>query len=555
MRGDPPVDRGIDTPRHDTIRLLRGDDARPILLGHLPIRKDGYGSSSELRQYSLEDPGVQKYWDRVKASPVPCEFAAETFTPGGLVFGASGFGKSRFIKVLADGWTSGGDYPGMRHLNLIDPKSETHQIFAIDAAHRYLTAKDDEERRWIVDQIHVNDVLDDRFTPANLFDVPFGMRASLVADVRANTALEAFRGESSELIEHGIRVLFHLATSIGAGMTIELVRAVMGDAHVRERILLPRIADEFLRERLRSIETTLPEQTRAAVIRRFEVLLADRTARLLFGMSPWAFRLLTGRPRHPSITLQNFGPSLVRAPHVAIAQAMNAVVTAITDSMVREEVLPEMLVTEETGQLVRNSTVARYILDASRTLRWKGIALVCCVQDPTNAMPADVLHTIVLNARWLAAFQSLPTDAALFDPYLPTSSDLYWHNLHVGDGLTSVSQSKRAFYTRMASLPQQHLVFVRKGLSAFLMKTQTLIERATSPAARSELLDVFYRHVAAPSMVRYCDAEDVVADETQRLLAGDLPVVSHDAEGAHTVEDFFARADHAWSSGRAGRSS
>jgi hypothetical protein len=482
----------------------------------------------------LRDPGIDGYaYHGSKGRPIPCGFAREIFSPGGIVWGASGFGKSRFIFALAASWTQGWGAT-TRRLNLIDPKAETFEIIAMEMAdvYRRCVGEDEPYRDIFVENIRVHDVLHDRFSPSNLFAVPSGMSAGLVAELRASTALEAFQGETSELVEHGIRLVFALATTLGVGLTMELVRAVMDKPAVRDRMLLPKIADVHLRERLRNIDSTLPEQSRAAVIRRFEILLSERTSRLIFGISPASYTELLGRERDAKITLQNFGPSLIRAPRVAISQAMNAVVSAVNDLMLRTEIVPDMLITEETGQLVRNATVARSLLDASRTLRWKGISLVCCAQDPTNAFPPEVLKTLALNARWFAAFQSGRTDAALFDPYLPTDDGLFFHNLGARLG-----ETKNAFYTHMACLPQQHFVFLRKGLSAVFMKTRDVEDRRNE---RDELLEIFYNHIASRSMVRFDDAERLIEEEQQRLLQGEI-APSHGASApSFTVDDLLA---------------
>jgi hypothetical protein len=530
--GAPPYDNGVNTPRYDTIRLLEGTGDHPIWLGHLPVILHLSYDSRYQPTNQPEDPGTYTY-SPDQAHPITCAFAPETFSPGGLVWGASGFGKSRLIMVLAEDWSRYWDASVSRRFNLIDPKAETFEIMAMGVADQYLALKTDEERQVIVDNFRVHDVLSDRFAPANLFAVPSGMSASLVAEIRATTALEAFQGDASELVEHGIRLMFDVATALGVGLTMALVRGVMDKALFRERILSPKLSDTHLRERLRNLESTLPERSRAAVVRRFEILLAERTSRLIFGVSPATYKALLGEVRDCRVTLQNYGPSLVRPARVALSQAMNAVVSAVNDMTLRKEVVPDMLVTEETGQLVRNATVARYLIDASRTLRWKGIALVCCAQDPTNAFPPEVLNTLALNARWFAAFQSARSDAALFEPHLPTEKALFYHNLGVRHG-----ESVKAFYTHMASLPRQHFVFLRKGLSAVLVKTITLADLSDR---RAELLETFYNHIATRSMVRFDDAERLIEEEQHRVLEGEVAASVRDAGESLTVDALLSR--------------
>lgn len=542
MRGDPK-NEGINTRRAHAAALLDGPD--PIEIGELP------GPIDYAETYDWPTP-----------ERLPCRIAARAFAPGGLIFGAAGYGKSRLIAVIAEGWTHA--YSARdRRLTIIDPKAETFDLLITQLLEPYwLACADDAERVRFAQNIFVNDVLVDRFTPTNLFAVPDGMSPSLIAELRAATTIEAFSGEFSDLMEYGVRLLYLVVASLGTiGITLDLVHRFFDDKQFREYTLIPKLADPHLRESLRVLEQTLPEQSRQAIVRRFQMLLATRSARALYGLSPAAHRALLPERPAPTISLQNFGPSAVRAPSVAIAQAQDAVVNAVNDLLLRPGVVPDMLITEETAQLVRNPTVARYLLDASRTLRWKGITLVCCAQDPSTAFPTGMLNTLALNAKWFAAFQSARADAALFDPFLPSDESLFRKNLRSTRCYReSLSAERAAFYSHMATLPPQHFMFLHKSLSAFLVKTRTVVDRINDSAdtaagrvtsgaygSREELFDVINKEITVHSMVRYVDAERLIERETQAFMQGEFPTQdAPQGRAALTVDELIARVtrDH-----------
>lgn len=447
----------------------------------------------------------------------------------GMVWGANGAGKSYGLDILMEGFARRG-----RRVSHVDPKGESILIAALSAASTYAELPE-EEREAFAARFRVIDVREDRLTPANLFAVPPGMSPAFLATLRAAAMVDLSDHEFSDLMHHAVYTLFAVAIALQRGITKKLVRSFFLDDTFRERSLAPKIADAALRDTVEHLDAILPLTTRQAVVRQFDILLSSRIARISFGLSPSAVVALTA-PSTATITLANCGPSLLVPPNVARTQAINRVVDVLTDAKVRTDTTPEMLVIEEIGSIIKHPVVARFLLDGSRTARWKNLAIVCCAQDPSNAIPREVLHALVLNARWFMAFESDREDASLLLPYLPP----------VPPGQSEL-QRKQAFLTEMATLPAQHCYFVRKGLTPLRVRTRDL--HLAGGRSRDELLALFDEKIARRSMVRIEDAERLIAEEERDLLAGEIaPQSPQNASRAPdavvgTVEDLFALLD------------
>jgi len=524
---------GVNQFRFQVLRRVHDEDGFDI--GTLPILPP------RILKYLQRDPTCRLPDD----GGTPCLIKEDRFSTGGLVWGAAGFGKSYFLKILADEWVS--THEGRARLRLVDPKGELFALFAAAAAWEYIFLEGAPDvQELFARSFYVNDVLKHALTPPNLYAVPEGMAPEVLAQARAATTMHAFGGDWSELMEYGVELLFRVVIDLGTiGITTELVRAILFDRVFRETILAPRVSSG-LRSSVLGIEVTLPEMTRQAILRRFTILLGSRAARVIYGLSPAACRALLPEPAESDDEplfahrrLENFGPSLLRPPNVAISQAMNSVIDTITEVMIRNEVSPDLFILEEAAQLVHNPTVARYVLDASRTLRWKGVALVACAQDPTNAFPREVIRTLALNSRWYAAFQCAKEDAALIEPFLSAYPDV----LRMNFALSGRSPSRQDAIQRMLSLPRQHFILQLKDEAPFIVRTRNVADPVKSTGmSREDLLAVFYDSIARYSMVQIGSAETLIEEETRTLLGGgasmpDAPAA--EAGPSLTIDDLF----------------
>jgi hypothetical protein len=456
-----------------------------------------------------------------------------------MVWGSSGAGKSYGLHLITEAWTSTG-----RRLTLIDPKGETFLLKALAAAAAYESLPED-ERDAFAARFRVFDVTAERVTPADLWSVPKGMSPSLLATLRAAAVAEQSSHAFSDLMAYGIFLLYSVAIDLGWGVTVKIARAFFLDATFRDRIG-KKLTDERLRDSVEHLETTLPEQTRKAIVRQFDLLLASLPARVSFGLSPEMTReLLPARGAKPTISLGNFGPTPQRPPALAKAMATNRLIDVLTEANVRPRAVPELLLLEEAGVLVKQPAVAEYLLEASRTLRWKGLSIVCVAQDPSNAIPKETVTALRLNSKWLLAFECGRDEALWLLPHM------------TGQG-RSESEERREFTSLMAKLPTQEAVFVRKGLAGFRLRLAD-VEDPTRRYPRERLLETFESKIAARSMIRARDAEERIARfeatviEKRETTAAARATTAKETKSPGSIDEFFALLEHGRKLGEDGR--
>jgi hypothetical protein len=316
---------------------------------------------------------------------------------------------------------------------------------------------------------------------------------------------------------------------------VRVARAFFLDAPFRQRVAA-RITDESLRDSVVHLETTLPEQTRKAIVRQFDILLASAPARVSFGLSPSMVAELCPHPDTSLITLGNFGPTPQRPPALAKAMATNRLIDVLNEVSIRAERVPEMLLLEEVGVLVKQPAVADYLLEASRTLRWKGLSIVCVAQDPSNAIPKETCTALVLNSKWLLAFECGRDEALWLAPHMAGQEE---------------AAERRAFIAEMAKLPTQEAVFVRKGLPGFRLRLKD-VEDPTRRQPRERLLEAFYTKIASRSTVRMGEAEAKIAvfeamlfEKGETPSASAAPSARRPTPRTASIEDFFAMLQRA----------
>lgn len=451
-----------------------------------------------------------------------------------LVWGSSGAGKSYGLHVLTEGWTDTG-----RRLELVDPKGETFLLKAVAAAAAY-GALPEEKREAYAARYSVFDANETRVTPVDLWSVPEGMSPALLAGLRTAATCDVAAHTFSDLMAYGMFMVFSVAIELGWGVTVRFVRALLLDAAFRARVAT-KIPNERLRDSVTHLETTLPEQTRKAILRQFDILLSPVPARISFGLSPTMTRELLPPRSAARITLGNFGPTPQRPPALAKAMATNRLIDVLTDANVRKKPIPQMLLLEEIGVLVKQQAVADYLLEASRTLRWKGLSIICVAQDPANAIPKETVTALVLNAKWLLAFECAREEALWLLPHMPKSG-------------ASEVEERRAFLAEMARLPTQHAVFIRKGLPGLRLRIRD-VDDPTNGEDRARLMETFAQKIASRSMVRTKDAEERIArfeasifdaKETPTAPSAKRPASAHEQQ---PIDDFFALLDRARKSG------
>jgi hypothetical protein len=435
------------------------------------------------------------------ASGEDVRLAAREIGRHGMVWGSSGAGKSYGLVIITNGWSAG----GTRRLQIIDPKGETYLLKSLHIAAQFLDLPAP-EREAFAARFRVFDVTADAITPFNLFAVPKDMSPALLAALRAAATRHMSGHDYSDLMEYGVFLLYSAAINMQSGITVKFVRAFFLDAEFRARVILPKIGDTRLRDSIEHIETTLPTQTRMAIVRQFDILLSSAPARISFGLSPAMVHSLAPMDARATDFLGNFGPTPQRSPALAKAMAINRMIDVLNDANVREEITPEMVLVEEVSVIVKQPAVADFLLEASRTLRWKGLSIVCVAQDPANAIPRETCEALRLNSKWLLAFECAKEEALwLFDHVTRTAGK-------------SESEQRQAFVREMAKLPTQQAVLVKKGLPAVRFRTRDL-DDPTTCYPRELLAETFEREIARRSMIRVQDAERLIATWETDLFA------------------------------------
>lgn len=463
----------------------------------------------------------------------PVRVASREIGRHALVWGSSGAGKSYGLHILTEGWTASG-----KRLELIDPKGETYLLKALAAAAAYESLPEDKREKFAA-RFRVFDVTPERVTPSDLWSVPAGMSPALLATLRAAAVAEMSSHAFSDLMAYGIVLIYSVAINLGWGITMKIARAFFLDAAFRERIA-KKVTEERLRDSILHLDTTLPEQTRKAIVRQFDLLLASLPARIGFGLSPAMIRELLP-PRSgpaPTIALGNFGPTPQRPPALAKAMATNRLIDVLTEANVRSAAVSELLLLEEVGVLVKQPAVADYLLEASRTLRWKGLSIVCVAQDPANAIPKETVTALVLNSKWLLAFECGKEEALWLLPHMPQKGK-------------REAEERRMFLAEMAKLPTQEAVFVRKGLPGLRLRLRD-VEDPTRRYPRERLMRVFEEQIAARSMIETRAAEAKIA-RFEAVLFGEREIpVRKDERSPHqdpktpgSIEGFFALLEDA----------
>jgi hypothetical protein len=481
-------------------------------------------ASDEDRSLSMLD-GEDSFGLGTLSDGRPVNVSSREIGKHGIVWGSSGAGKSYALHVITDGWIKTGG-----RLQLIDPKGETYLLKALAAAAHYRSLPE-EQRDAYAARFRVFNVSAEYVTPGDLFQVPEGMSPALLAHLRTAATCDLSSHAFSDLMAYGIFLLYSVVINLGWGVTVRVARAFFLDSDFRLRTAA-KLTDERLRDSVVNLEITLPEQTRKAIVRQFDLLLSTAPARISFGLGPSMLRELLPGVGRPSIFLANYGPSPQRPPALAKTMATNRLIDVLADANVRSRAIPELLLLEEVGVLVRETAVAEYLLEASRTLRWKKVGIVCVAQDPANAIPAETATALLLNSKWLLSFECGREEALWLWPHMRRNE------------AKSESEDRRDFISTMAKLPTQEAVLVRKGGVALRLRTKD-VPNPTADASRAELLEIFESKIASRSMVRVADAEDRIARFEAEVFRNDLRV-EHQRKGrrqstATSVEDFFER--------------
>ena len=136
------------------------------------------------------------------------------------------------------------------------------------------------------------------------------------------------------------------------------------------------------------------------------------------------------------------------------------------------------------------------------------MGIVLTAQDFSNAVPANVARTVLLNTTWIAGFRARE-DAQIFWP----------HVVGVPDDRRTESAKRDAFLREMAGLARQRYLLLVKGNPALPLRAPDVPKPGEAlGVSEAQLLEVFNREIAAKSMLPTGTAMKLIAEWEARVV-------------------------------------
>ena len=427
-----------------------------------------------------------------------------------ITVGASGSGKTRFVLARLETelrWNLSLDAfgvpapEGYRSFGeLLDPKTETFSEVKKLAAALFVTLPEAGRSR-LVAMIRVLDWTAERVTPFALFDNADGLTSdAFLAYQRVEIEVAA----SSQTFTDSVRALYF---AFGRFLTLKRypLNLAFAGRFLRDRAFrqaqLAGVPSRDVVAYFAHLDETVPRQTIEAFLRRLSQALAFPEIRCSVGLPPEAIaRLLP--PGEPRFTIGNFGPGNRLPLGKALERASHRLIDLLRTLPRRDPATPFLLFLEEAAVLLSQAgELAEPLANASRTLRAFNVGVQLAAQDFSNALPKSLVRTLLLNARWVALFQSREEAEWL----APFADDL-------GHLAGTSAQKRQAFVKELQNLPQRAFYLHVKGLAPVRFQS-LLVKRPEDTAGLSEeaLLALFDREIAPRSTVAVQTAEDEIA--------------------------------------------
>jgi len=445
-----------------------------------------------------------------------------TLVSSGLVVGATGAGKSRLlvglILQLLERLASGVE------IELVDPKFETYDLLRLALAALWLKTSP-WKRDELASRIRVIDWARDWITPSAPFErVSADVSDAYLARLRADVVVQANARDYTDAMRHGFFMLGRLLIEKQFPMNLRFVTKLFRDESFRRRISSG-IADSDVREYFRDLDRNLPKQTSEGLLRRIQEDFSFPEIRYSEGIPPAALWKLvpTGAP---AIVLGNYNSRMSLPQSKAIERANHRIVDVLLKAPRRSQHRPGLLLLEESPVLLsRSSELIDPLTTAARTLRSVGMGIVHLAQDFSNALPADLVRTLVLNSRWTAMFR-VREDAEL----------IYPHVLWLDEPQKAMPESvkRKVFAKTMEGLPQRRFYFHAKGYPALPATSLEVQDFALSVGVSSddELREIFNREIASRWVIPTSLAARLIAEwEAEVIDRAEVPPSSPKAGG------------------------
>ena len=434
-----------------------------------------------------------------------------------LIIGATGSGKTRFVlglilhllrRVFGVPDASGGvGTPLDIEIELVDPKQETFDLAAQFIAALWLST-DEVTRERIASSVRVIDWSSDAVSPIAPFDNAAGdVSDAYLAFLRNDVAIQASQQTYTESLRQASFMYGRFLVDRRFPPNYRFAVKFFEDEAYRVR-MLEGVRDTDVRAYFNDVAHTLPRQTREALLRRIQSDMAFPEVQLSVGVPPADLdRLLPKTPAR--ITLGNYGCAMTLPLAKGKERASYRLIDVLLAAPRRDPNRPGIVIIDESPMLLSGSSeLTQPLMEAARALRSVGMGLVFCAQDFANALPSQMVRTLMLNTRWWAIFQSRDEAEWLY-PHTVRSS---------ADGQQTEAERHRDFLRRMHGLARQHFYFLAKGSVALPLRAPDVDDPVALArgAGTAMLREVFRREIASRSMISSrVAAEHIAAWEAQ----------------------------------------
>ena len=454
----------------------------------------------------------------------------------GLVIGATGAGKTRFLvglllRLLERHWNVSNSNGGIE-IELVDPKYETYDLLRLALAALWLKMPEREKEKFAA-RIRVIDWHCDWITPSAPFErIGSDVSDAFLARLRADVAAQASPQSFTDAMRHAYFMLARLLIEKQFPMNYRFTSKVFRNEAFRKQIASG-VPDSDVRAYFLELDKNLPKQTSEALLRRIQEDLSFPEIRFSEGIPPADLRKLLPR-QDPWLVLGNYGSRMSLPPSKAVERANNRIVDLLLRAPRRNAARPGLLILEEAPTLLsRSSDLVEPLTTATRTLRSVGMGIVHVAQDFSNALPPDLVRTLVLNVRWMAMFRARE-DADLIYPHVisPDAS---------GKPLPE-AERRRAFAKTMESLASRRFYFHAKGYPALPASSLPVGDLAKTAGVSSddELRDIFNREIASRWVVPSSLAARLIAEWEAEVVDREEVAASPQPKGSGTKHRNFA---------------
>ena len=434
-----------------------------------------------------------------------------------LILGATGAGKSRLLiallleplrQIIDDLRLDAHWHADVGvELELIDPKFETFDLFRKYVAAMWLGAND-AGRELLERSVRVIDWSHERVTPLTPFDNHFteisnAYLAHLRADVSTRTSPQSYTDAMRQLLYMFDWLLIELRYPLSYRFAVRF----MHDAGFRKGVL-SHVPEPEVRYYFENFDLTVPRQTRDGFLRRVQYGTSFPELRASY-IPPEAMDKL-GLTKEAPITLVNTACTTTLPQALGYERAAWRATDVLCAAPRRDPRRPKSFVLEEAVRFMEdaNADHVETLLTGLRTLRSVNMGIILTAQDFSNAVPANVARTVLLNTTWIAGFRARE-DAQIFWP----------HVVGTPDDRRTESARRDAFLREMAGLARQRYLLLVKGNPALPLRAPDVPKPGDAlGVSENQLLDVFNREIATKSMLPTATAMKLIAEWEARVV-------------------------------------